>query len=143
MQFIKNEKNSIENNKNKDIINVSIDTFDKDEVTDISEVIRICERISNERIEINQDYYKNLIFSTDYGYTPDDMREVIHSLTKFDLYKGPEKDRNPNYKHPFWIFIKYLPDIDCNVYIKLKIVNHKLKVNVFRFHEEGMYDEDF
>lgn len=134
-------KKAIENKKKRDIINVSIDTFSEDEVLEVSEVIKICRNIKDERIEIDNEYYKNLEFIHKYGYTDDNIRKVIGNLTVFDLNKGPVADRNPKYKHPFWIFIKYLPDLQIKVYIKLKIESHKLKVNVFRFHKEGMFDE--
>mgnify|MGYP003327393041 CR=1 FL=1 len=138
---MKENQKYIDIKTSKGIIRVSIDTFEKDDVIDIKEVIKLCKNIKNERIEIDLDYYKNLQFAIDYGYTPDDIREVIQSLCEKDLHEGPVLDRNSKYKHPFWIFIKYLGDIKIKVYIKLKIVNHKLKINVFRFHKEGMHNE--
>lgn len=135
-------KKDIANKNNADIINVSIDTFEEDDVVDLSEAIRLCKNIKNERIEIDNDYYKNIEFFTDYGYDADEVKKVIHSLTEKDYHEGPVADRNPEFKHPFWIFIKYIDDIKTLVYIKLKFVNHKLKINVFRFHKEGMHDEN-
>lgn len=139
---MKKPKKDIEISRKNNKIGVSIDTFNKDEVTNIFEVIKICKNIKDERIEIDLDYYKNIEFAVDYGYSPDDIRAVIHSLNASDLHAGPVADRNSNFKHYFWIFIKYLEDIKIKVYIKLKIVNHKLKINVFRFHKEGMHNEN-
>ena len=109
------------------------------------EAITICKSVSNNNIEIMKDPLtrpKTSDFINKYEVMDDDIREIIHSLSIEDFYRGPTPDRNPRFKHPVWEFIKYIDSIRVKIYLKIKIVNHKRKVIVFSIHEEGLYDEE-
>lgn len=111
----------------------------KDDNLSLEEVLKICKTIKKENIEININRPKNLEFIQKFNLVASDIIQIIRDLNKEDYNKGPVEDDNPKYKHPFWIFIKYVGDIKVVVYIKIKIFNHKRKINVFSIHEEGEY----
>ena len=109
----------------------------------IEEVLEICKTIKEENIEVDVNPLtrpKNATFMYKYHLKREDVRQLIRELTSDDYVEGPIEDNNPNYKHPFWVFIKYIDRIAVKVYIKIKIFNHKRKINVFSIHEEGEYD---
>lgn len=106
------------------------------------EVLEICRIVKEENIEIDTDPItrpKNAEFLDKYALSVEDVRKIIRNLSIIDYIEGPVEDYNPKFKHPFWIFIKNLNNIKAVVYIKLKIFNHKKKINVFSIHEEGDY----
>ncbi len=105
----------------------------------LEEVLKICKTIKSKNIEINIYKAKNLEFIQKFKLDANDVIQIIRDLNKEDYNKGPVKDNNSKYKHPFWIFIKYVSGIKVIVYIKIKIFNHKRKINVFSIHEEGEY----
>lgn len=105
----------------------------------LEEVLEICKTIKEKNIEININRPKNLGFIQKFNLNANDVIRIVRDLNKEDYSAGPVEDTNPNFKHPFWIFIKYVNDIKVVVYIKIKIFNHKRKINVFSIHEEGEY----
>ena len=117
-------------------------SISKEDSLTLEEVVEICTTISNENIEISKGSIrpKTEEFLDKFKLTDEDVCEVIKSLEKEDYFAGPIADRNPKYAHPFWIFIKYVDLVKVRVYIKIKIVNHKRKINVFSIHEEGVYE---
>lgn len=116
-------------------------TNKEDKIT-LNEVLKICRTVKDENIEINTDPIirpKNFEFMQKYDLNGADIRLIIRNLQIEDYREGPVEDDNPKFKHPFWIFIKYVNDIKVVVYVKIKIFNHKKKINVFSIHEEGEY----
>lgn len=116
--------------------------FNQEDNLSLEEVLKICHTVKEENIEINTDPIsrpKNLEFQRKFNLKKSDIRLIIRNLKPEDYSEGPVEDDNPKYKHPFWIFIKYVNDIKVVVYIKIKIFNHKRKINVFSIHEEGEY----
>ena len=64
-----------------------------------------------------------------------DVKDIVKSLTKNDLIKGPIYDHNnEKYKYPCWIFLKHIRHLKIMVYIKLKVINHKTKVLIYKIH---------
>ena len=109
----------------------------------LEEVLEICRSVKKENIEIDTDPItrpKNVAFLDKYVLSVEDVRQIIRNLELIDYVKGPVEDYNPKFKHPFWVFIKDLKKLKVVVYIKLKIFNHKKKINVFSIHEEGDYE---
>lgn len=109
----------------------------------LNEIIQICKKVKQENIEVIRDNIirpKTVEFLEKYELSDEDVANIIHSLSESDYYLGPEEDTNPKYKHPFWIFVKFIKNIKVNVYIKIKIINHHRKVVVFSIHEEGNYE---
>ena len=110
----------------------------------VQEVVNLCNTINDDNIEINLDPIerpKNVEFVANYGLTSDDLKDIVHGISVNDYVKGPVLDNNPIYKRPVWIFIEYVNNIRVEVYLKIKITNHKKKVYVLSIHEEGIYDE--
>ena len=96
----------------------------------IEEVIKIIEKISYEKMEIYKNPFyaiENIEFMHKY--------DLVKSLTKNDLIKGPVNDHNnEKYKYPCWIFLKHVRHLKIMVYIKLKVINHKTKVLIYKIH---------
>ena len=118
-------------------------SINKEDNLSLEDVINLCQKIDKKNIDVLLDPLirpKTVNFLAKYKISIDYMKEIIKSISKEDYCKGPVSDSNPKYKHPFWIFIKYLGDIKINVYIKIKIINHHRKIIVFSFHEEGVYN---
>ncbi len=110
----------------------------------IDEVIQICKSVKFENIEIKDDNIlnqKTSDFMAEHSFTPDDVRREIKKLTVRDYHAGPCEDKNSFNNHPVWIFIKNINRVKILVYIKIKIINHKRKIIVYSFHEEGLHDE--
>ena len=110
---------------------------EKDNLT-IEEVIEIIKNISYERMEIYRDPFyaiENLEFMAKYGFEEDDVKMIVKELTAKDLIKGPVDDYNSEkFMHPCWIFLTFIKSIKVKVYIKIKIINHKTKVLVYKIH---------
>lgn len=109
----------------------------------LDEVIDLCQNINDTNIEVASDPCqrpKNFEFMCKFEYTDDDVRDIIHSLTKNDYYRGPTPDHIRELEHPFWEFIKSIDRINVSVYIKIKIINHHRKIIVFSVHEEGVFE---
>lgn len=117
--------------------------IDEEDNISLDEVVEICHKTKNENIQIrnNDPKMKTYMFLLNHNLIEDDIRKEIKNLSKADYYKGPCEDKNPNHKHPVWIFIKTINNLKCLVYIKIKIINHKRTIIVYSFHEEGMHDE--
>ena len=110
----------------------------------LEEVLEICKSIKEENIEVDLNPItrpKNVAFMYKYRLKREDVRAMIRELASDDYVEGPIEDENPNFKHPFWVFIKYINKIPVKVYIKIKIFNHKRKINVFSIHEEGEFNQ--
>lgn len=108
------------------------------------EVISICKNTKDSMIEINDDpdeRPKSAAFIEKYELLHEDIKKMIHSLEVENYYRGPTEDRDPNRKHPFWEFITTYNGIPVEIYIKIKIFNHKRKIMVFSVHKEGEYDD--
>ena len=133
-------------------VKVSLDTIikekynmlDEDKLT-IQEVVDICQTTRNDNIEIRDDNLlntKTTDFMDKYEFLEDDIRDEIHRLEIKDYHSGPLEDKNTHNKHPVWVFMKTLNRIKVLVYIKIKIINHKRKIILYSFHEEGLHDEN-
>ena len=117
--------------------------IDKENLS-LDEVINVCKTILAKNIEIRKDNlinHKTSNFMEKYDFFEEDVKREIKNLTKYDYHQGPLKDRNVNNKHPLWVFIKHIGTIKVVVYIKIKIINHRRKIIVYSFHEEGLHDE--
>ena len=116
---------------------------DEDNIS-LEEVITICNKADYSRIEIKDD---NLIntktqeFMFAYNLDGQRIRREIKNLKIEDYHSGPLQDKNPKKKHALWVFLKYIEGIAIRIYIKIKIINHKTKIIVYSFHEEGLHDE--
>ena len=118
-------------------------SIEKEDDLSLDEVLSLCQKIDKKNIDVILDPIirpKTFNFIAKYMSSTEFIKEIIKSLAKEDYNKGPVEDLNPNYKHPFWIFIKYLNKYEINVYIKIKIINHHRKIIVFSLHEEGVYE---
>ena len=118
---------------------------DEDNLT-LEEVISICKNTKDEFIELkseNLSYNKTIEFIYKYKLDVAFIQNQIHQLQENDYHSGPLEDFNPNNKHPLWVFIKNIEIINVIVlvYIKIKIIDHKRKIIVYSFHEEGMHNE--
>ena len=116
---------------------------DEDNIS-LEEVISICNKIKKDRLEIREDNIGNLKtkeFLWKYGFNESRVYDEIRNLKIEDYHAGPVEDKNPHNKHSLWIFLKYIEGIPVQIYIKIKIINHKTKIIVYSFHEEGLYDE--
>ena len=116
---------------------------DEDNIS-LEEVISICSKTRNNEIEIKHDNLlnkKTADFIEKNGLTLEYIKDEIRQLKKEDYHSGPLEDKNPLNKHPLWVFIKHIKSVVVLVYIKIKIINHKKKIIVYSFHEEGMHDE--
>ena len=114
------------------------------EVVTLDEVISICQKVKDENIEIrrsNLENTKTIEFMANNSLIDKDIFAEIRKLTKDDYHSGPLQDKNLLNKHPLWVFIKQIQKVKVLVYIKIKIINHKRKVIVYSFHEEGLHDE--
>jgi len=104
----------------------------------IEEVIKIIEKISYEKMEIYKDPFyaiESLEFMDKYGLYEQDVKDIVKTLTEKDLIKGPVDDyNNERFKHPCWIFLKYVKGLKVKVYIKLKILNHKTRLLIYKIH---------
>ena len=114
----------------------------EDDLT-LDQVLKICQNVKDENIEVIANPIirpKTHEFIQKYDFDINDVRQIIRNLSKNDYNKGPVTDDNPNYRHSFWIFIKFVSEIKVKVYIKIKIINHRRKIIVFSIHEEGVYE---
>ena len=114
------------------------------EVLHLNEVILICNNAKDEWIEIrrsNIENTKTIEFMVNNNLTEKDIFNEIRNLTQTDYHSGPLEDKNSFNKHPLWVFIKQIGNLQIKVYIKIKIINHKKKIIVYSFHEEGLHDE--
>lgn len=110
---------------------------DEDKITK-EEIVHVCRNIDNSGIEIRETD-KNLEFMEKFDLIQDDLKDYIHEIEIIDYRDGPLTDDKPAYKHPLWVFIKQLGDIRVTVYIKLKTINHRKKIIVYSFHQEGLH----
>ena len=105
---------------------------------ELDEVIKLCQTINSHYIELIP-RPKNLLFIDDFELTQHDIVELIHSIKKRDYYSGPEIDKDPNKRHPVWIFIKKGSIYKIAIYLKLKIINNNKKIIIISLHREGDY----
>ena len=105
--------------------------MEPDKIT-IDELITLIGKLKQEQFDfVNRD--KNIDFLEKHNLSIENEIEAIKQLNKHDLKEGPVEDDNPNRKHPVWIFIKKIWNIEC--YIKIKVINHCRVIIVISFHE--------
>lgn len=104
----------------------------------IEEVIELIRKINYERMEIYMDEFygiENLDFMEKYDLDDLDVKNIVKELTADDLIKGPVDDYNSDkFIYPCWIFLKFVKGLKIKVYIKLKILNHRTKVLIYKIH---------
>ncbi|MBO4667580.1 MAG: type II toxin-antitoxin system MqsR family toxin [Bacilli bacterium] len=105
--------------------------MEPDKIT-IDELITLIGELKQEQFDfVNRD--KNIDFLEKHNLSIENEIEAIKQLNKHDLKEGSVEDDNPNRKHPVWIFIKKIWNIEC--YIKIKVINHCRVIIVISFHE--------
>ena len=116
---------------------------DEDNIS-LEEVISICNTIKCTSIEIKDNNILNTKtqeFMVKYDLDERRIRFEVKKLKKEDYHSGPLEDKNTRNKHPLWVFLKYIEGVPVKIYIKIKIINHKRKIIVYSFHEEGLHNE--
>lgn len=77
---------------------------------------------------------KNLQFLATLGYTIDDARMVLLSLSVRDYSSGPELDHNPDLPGDIWLFGYFVDEPE--IYIKVKLLTgESQRVVCISFHE--------
>lgn len=73
-------------------------------------------------------------FITNHGFTLEEVKTIIMSLTMSDLIKGPEKDHNG--EGAVWVFKKEYDGMMLYIKLKLESELEKEMVKLISFHED-------
>lgn len=116
------------------------------DITDILMFARDAIDEGKARIVLDRRDRKNQDTLAELGFTNDDIFDVIHSLTEYNYYKGPQRDYNDRYGGYIWVFkkaVKYEVIVDGEriereemIYIKFKPIEDGKyeKLRVLSFH---------
>lgn len=82
---------------------------------------------------------KNINFMRKYNITFNDIKNIIKTLSTFDIIEGPIEDRS-NYEGFILIFAPYYQG--TKLYIKIRITKDNKNSICISIHEFGLYDKE-